>query len=463
MPTAEKEMTPEAIQLRLAEVAPEQRAAELIKIAEEMGLKHTPNDKDPSIELSEATLQRLFSGSKEEAAKVVKEEAATAERKYDLNPGTALAAADSAVAKALRNRDLKRTEDLLIGKRFASIIRAQNGIDRKGDYGRYLEEEVNHVRKHYGVEHRAMSLSDDTTGGYLAPEVWETRVYQSLKKTNVARRYCTLIEMTGTEIKRFPKLTAGLTAYTRSEGVGATTSQITTAQFTLQPKSITVLTAPFSIELLETADPNLIELLTQQGVLSFGRKEDEALWVGSDSQFTGLMEQTTNNVILGGSSTSGKTAITNITFDDLFDLENELDEQYTPDADTENSGGLPGAANYWFNKNAYNALRKLKGDDQYYMDVSTMIRDREIQGYKFKRISDLPSAPATNTRFGVFGNLAYVWMGHRPGIRTDMLKEGMVGGVNLGTTGQYAMRWIEFVDFATVDDEALSIMKTATT
>ncbi|HYH69009.1 MAG TPA: phage major capsid protein, partial [Urbifossiella sp.] len=141
--------------------------------------------------------------------------------------------------------------------------------------------------------------------------------------------------------------------------------------------------------------------------------------------------------------------------------ENELDEQYTPDADTENSGGIAGAAHYWFNKNVYNALRKLKGDDQYHLDVQTMIRDKQIQGYKFKRIVDLPSAPAVSTRFGMFGNLGYVYMAHRNGIRTDMLKEGIVGGVNLGTTGQYAMRWIEFVDFALVDDEALSFLKTA--
>ena len=35
------------------------------------------------------------------------------------------------------------------------------------------------------------------------------------------------------------------------------------------------------------------------------------------------------------------------------------------------------------------------------------------------------------------------------------------GGVNLGTTGQYAMRWIEFVDFALVDTSSLSFLKTA--
>ena len=38
------------------------------------------------------------------------------------------------------------------------------------------------MKKTYGREHRAMTLGDDTTGGYLAPELWETRLYQNLPK-----------------------------------------------------------------------------------------------------------------------------------------------------------------------------------------------------------------------------------------------------------------------------------------
>jgi len=459
METAIKqEVSPEDIAKRLTELPPEQRAAELVKVAKEMGLKPETAAGEPHIELSDDQFTRLFSGMKEEAAKVVKEAAGEAERKYNLNPSDAGYAAEGVVATALRRHALKRDEDKIIGKRFASMVKAMANMPGAHDqYKRAVEEEGKHMQRHYGVETRAMSLADDTAGGYLAPEVWETRVYESIKKHNLARKYCTLVEMTGTEVKKFPKLTTGLSAYTRTEGSAGTPSQVVTSQFSLAPKSLTVLSAPFSLELLEAADPNVIELLTKQAVIAFGIKEDEALFIGADSQFTGLMENSTNNV----SMDAGKTAITNINFDHLFDLENELEEHYTPDEDTENSGGIGGQAFYWFHRNAYNALRKLKGDDQYHMDIQTMIRDRKIQGYGFKRVPNLPSAPAAATRFGIFGNLSYVWMGHRPGIRTTMLQEGNVGGVNLATTGQYALRWIEFVDFALVDDESLSYLKTA--
>lgn len=145
---ATKEMSLEDIKSRLAEVAPEHQAAELLKIATDMGLKRQPNDKEPAIELSMADLERLNSGAKEEAAKVIKETAAAAERKYDLRPGEALGAAENEIGKALRQRNLKRAEDQIIGKRFASIIKAQLRIDRKGDYGRYLEEEVKHMKQY---------------------------------------------------------------------------------------------------------------------------------------------------------------------------------------------------------------------------------------------------------------------------------------------------------------------------
>lgn len=461
--TTNKALSPEDIAKRLAELPEDKRAAELMKVAAEMGMNPQAGGSEPHIELSDEQFTRLFTGMKDEAAKVAKEAAEATERKYNLNPTEAKAAAENEVSRAIQQHSLRQAENQIIGKRFASMLRAQANMPGAHDaYKRALEDEAKHMQRHYGVnETRAMSLSDDTAGGYLAPEVWETRVYESIKKHNLARKYCTLVEMTGTEVKRFPKLTSGLTAYTRTEAQAGTTSQIATSQFSLQPKSLTVLSAPFSLELLEAADPNVIELLTRQAVIAFGIKEDEALWIGSDSQFTGLMENSTNNVNMGGASNSGKTAITQITFDDLFDLENELEEHYTPDEDTENSGGIGGQAYYWFHRNAYNALRKLKGDDSYHMDVETMIRDRKIQGYGFKRVPNLPSAPSTATRFGVFGNLSYVWMGHRPGIRTTLLQEGTVGGVNLATTGQYAMRWIEFVDFALVDDEALSYLKTA--
>ena len=45
---------------------------------------------------------------------------------------------------------------------------------------------------------------------------------------HILEKYEAGIALTGTEVKRFPKLTTGLTAYTRTEGVAGTTSQIVT-------------------------------------------------------------------------------------------------------------------------------------------------------------------------------------------------------------------------------------------
>ncbi|HYH63072.1 MAG TPA: phage major capsid protein, partial [Urbifossiella sp.] len=356
-----KQYTPEEIAKRISEVAPEKRNAELVTIAEEMGLKHERNADGVAVELSDAQFERLFTGFQTEAQKVVTEVAGQAERKYDLTRGDALAAAESVVGKALQKRALKRKEDEIIARRLASIVKTRAGFAKPGEYDQALDEEVRFVRDHYGVEHRAMTLGDDTTGGYLAGEVFDTRVYENLKRTSVARRFCTLMEMSGVELKRFPKLTQGLTASGKTETGAGSTSQVTLSQFTLQPKQLMVLSAPFSLALLEAADPNLIDLLTKQATIAFGRAEDAALWNGnSDVGITGIMSTTTNNVTMG----AGKTAVTDLAFEDLFDMENELDEQYTPDEETQGSGGIDGQAFYYFNKNAYNALRKLKGQDQ---------------------------------------------------------------------------------------------------
>lgn len=454
-----KELTPEQIQKRLAELPLEQRKAELQKIAEEMGAKPA----EPQVTFSEEQFTRFMSGLTEETKKVVAEKATEVERKH---PGVSRTEAegmvDNEISKYLRQKNLRQKENEIIGKRFASLIRSMQGTARPGDYDKALELEVDHMKRHYGHEHRAMTLGDDTTGGYLAPELWETRVYQNLAVTGMARKYCELIDMTGRELLRLPKLTGGLTAYTTGEGVAGTTSQITTDQFSLQPKKITVISKPFSIELLEAGEPNLIELLTRDAVRAFGRKEDAIVFNGTnDSEFTGLLEQTTNVVYLGGSSTSGNTSYVNITHDDIFNLQNELDEEYMPDEDTQGSGGVTGEAAYWLHRSVITELRKLKGNDQYYWDIQSMARENRLGGFPFHRVKDLRASTTADTKFGVFGNLKNVWVGYRPGIRTDMLREGQVDGQNLATTSTMSLRFNEFWDHDVIDDESLAILSTA--
>ena len=87
------------------------------------------------------------------------------------------------------------------------------------------------------------------------------------------------------------------------------------------------------------------------------------------------------------------------------------------------------------------------------------MRDKRINGNRFRRVPYLPSAPALDERFGLFGNLKYTWVGVRPGIMIDLTSEAIVGGVNLFKTGQRALRMMEWWDYALVDNGSLSAIK----
>jgi HK97 family phage major capsid protein len=469
MPTATKDISEQEVATRLKGKSGPEAAAELRKLASEAsGVTLVEKDESVSVNLAPGDFDRLFSGILSETKKVVEETATKIEHKYDFTAGHAHAEAEAFLGKELASQHRKNEENKIIGKRFATIMKAQMGMFSGDDHKRACEEEADYLRK-AGVDSRigqqlnsttaAMSLGTDTTGGFLAPELWETRVYQALLKTSYARRFGTLLDMTGREILRMPRMTGGLTAYTRDEATAGTTSQPTFTQFTLQPKTLMVTSNPISIELIEAGVPAVIELLTQDAVRAFGRKEDECVFVGSDSQFTGLLESSTNVVTMA----NGKTSAVDATFEDLFDMETQLGEQYTPDADNENSGGAGSQAMYFFNKAVLNALRKLKGNDNYYWSpVTEMLKERTVAGYPIKRVADMPNTAATtSTKFGAFGDLSYVYIGYRPGIRTDLLKEGTVSGANLGTTAQYALRFIEFFDQSLIDTSAFSILSTS--
>lgn len=416
----------------------------------------------PVAQFSDEQFARLREDLASETRKVAEEAATEIERKYEMGRGDAKAIVEDATSKFFREKSRKEEEDKIIGKRFASIFRSLRGTARPGEYERALDEEVSYMKKTYGRQHRAMTLGDDTTGGYLSPELWETRLYQNLPRTSVARRKCTLIDMTGREIIRLPKLTGGLTAYGRTELQAGTPSQLTFSQFVLQPKTFTVLSAPVSLEMMEAGDPQIASIITADAARSFGRVEDQALFQGNSSiGVTGLLQQSTNVVYLGGSSTSGKTSAAQITFDDLFNLSDELDEEYLPDEDTEGSGVIGGEVGYWLNRRTISALRKLRGDDQYFWDVRDMASENKIGGFPFHRCKDCVHSTSASTKLAVFGNLAYTYVGYRPGIRIDKLQEGTVSGVNLATSAAYAFRFVEFWDHDVIDEEAISVLSTS--
>jgi HK97 family phage major capsid protein len=292
----------------------------------------------------------------------------------------------------------------------------------------------------------------------MSPELWMTDVYEALAKTGVARRLSTLVEMERETLK-LPKISTGLTAAIVGELTTATPQQGTFAQFTLTPQKLVVLTKAFSHELMVNADPAIVPLLTHLATIAFGRKEDEMMFVGSDASVTGWLEETGQEVDMA----TTEDAITDVDFDDFADLENAIDEQYMPDADVENSGGIGGEARYFFNKKVINVLSKLKGNDNYYWNDVAGKRPNTIHGHKYHRIIDMPSAPAAETAFACFGNPKYTYFGYRPGIFVDVLKEATIDSVDMASSAGMALRLIEYVDTKLIDNNAVAVLKTGAT
>lgn len=455
------EISPEEISKRLAAVPVEQRATELAKIAEENGVLPA----EPNIVLTEEEQKRLVSGIIGEAKKVVEERAKEVEQRYSIPHGEAVAMVEDAASRSAKDRLLKSQKYQIIGKRLATSLRRSQGSGKAGEFERAVEEETNFLKKHYGSERaeRAMSLADDTAGGSLAPEVFEAEVYHNIQQTALSRRYCEVKEIPrGQEIKNWPTITSDLDAEVKAEAAAGNTSDIVTGTFDLQPKAIVSLSGPISIDLLEASAINIVDHLIKRASVVFAKKEDTYLFSGDGNiNWNGLI----NDVPAGNlvNMATGEDGIDDIDIDDLIDMEYALDDHYIPDVDdVTGSGNITGEAFYWFHRAAYKNLKKLKASDSgvYHFAVEEMMRDKRINGNRFRRVPYLPSAPAAATRFGLFGNLKHTWVGIRPGIQMEMATQGEVAGTNLWTTGQKAIRFIEFWDYALVDTGSLSALKT---
>jgi HK97 family phage major capsid protein len=453
------EISPEEISKRLSALPVEKRAEELGKIAEEQGVKS-----DPTIVLSEEEQARLVSGIIGEAKKVVEERAREVEQRYNIPHGEAVAMVEDAASRSAKERLLKSQKYQIIGKRLASTLRS-NGVATDA-FKRAAEEEVNFLKKHYGSERaeRAMSLADDTAGGSLAPESFEAEVYHNIQQTALGRRYCEVKEIPrGQEIKNWPTITSDLSAEVKAEGAAGNTSDIVTSTFDLQPKAIVSLSGPISIDLLEASAINIVDHLIKRASVVFAKKEDTYLFTGDgNANWNGLINDAPSGTLV--TMADSNTAITNLTIDNLIDMEYALDDHYIPDVDdVTGSGDITGEAFYWFHRAAYKQLKKSKATDSgvYHFAIEEMMRDKKISGNRFRRVPYLPSAPAVSTRFGLFGNLKHTWIGVRPGIQMELATQGEVGGTNLWTTGQKAIRFMEFWDYALVDANSISAIRTA--
>jgi HK97 family phage major capsid protein len=431
-------------QVKAAQMAELKRAAEAqgatVTTAEERHGNTTVN-----LTLTPEALRMIVDNSVEGAKKAIDEVSKDVQRKYDVPAPEARKKAEEAVQNFRTETDKRRYEDKLIAECFSTNYRFKKGMCGHDVVARAYDKHDSYV----GRDTRAMSVTTDTTGGYLSPELFSRRVFENLERYGLARKYATMINME-TEILRIPKVTADVTAAVIGEATQISASDITAAQLTLQPLKLAVMAGPFSDELLINADPSIVQILQESAARGLAKLEDNNVFIGTSSSFTGLLESTTNNVDLGGADDSGSTSYADITFDDAVRLVDELEERYISE----------GAA-FWWSKKVTAALRMLQGADQYLWTPPALSSPGTILGYPYHHVVDMTATTSANTHFAAFGDLRHVWVGTRGPLRFDLLTEGTVNSVNLGETASYALRVIEYWDNEIVDTEAFSILETS--
>jgi HK97 family phage major capsid protein len=464
MPTATAEKPEEVlagVQQRMAGKTPAEQSDILKSFLKTQGVSEERAPEAPAVLLTDDQVKMIFQGGAEAAKRTVEAEASKLERKYHVPHGEAKAMAEDGVSTAVA-RDERKKQDF---QQIANVFRAMAHVSTGRAMASTLHDAYSKEKEHMlrtGREVRNIDVTTGSEGGYLAPELWNTYLYENIARVNLLRKYATWFPLDN-QIMRLPKITANVTATTTNELAAGTGTQPTLAQVTWNMKKLTVLTNPFSIEELEHARPELVALLMHISTVEMDRKMDEICFNTADTQWTDLLDTTVNRYYLGGSSTSGKTADTTVTFDDINGLIYTLAEQYAPDSDVSGSGLIAGTAKLWCNKSLISNLLKLKGGINNYIwgDVQAPTPGRNIFGYDVHRVLSLPSSASANTQFAVFGNLAYRWVAYRPGFIIDLLREGMVNGVNLAQTSAYALRINQLLDVQTIDDNAFARLSTS--
>lgn len=245
------------------------------------------------------------------------------------------------------------------------------------------------VERMQAEEVRALTVSTDTAGGYLAPEQFLAELDRNLVEFSPIRAAARVASTSAGEIL-LPKRTAGPTASWVGEGgtVGGTQPTYGQQKITVHELACYV---DISNRLLEDSAFNMDSELAFDFAEEFGRAEGSAFINGTgdaNNQPKGLLTETG----IGGITTTGAS----ITADELIDLYHSLP-------------GFYAARAVWaMNRTTIGAVRKIKNTsgDYLWKDAISEGNPPTILGRPVIEFPDLPDADATEIPiiFGDFGS-----------------------------------------------------------
>jgi HK97 family phage major capsid protein len=308
-----------------------------------------------------------------------------------------------------------------------------------------------------------------SAGGYLVPPEFYADVLFQLNEFGFARKFCAQVAMRTNQLN-VSTLTGKPSVAWTDENNTIPASAATFGRLTLTAKKLAAI-YPISNELLDDANIDIYNTILRIFVNVFTQEEDVQVFRGTGSPFTGILTTSgVNTIYEGGSSVSGKTKYTDITFDDLITLVQSL-----PPAQQR------GASIFMEQNTLTDLLKRKDANSPYLWDLTNAImpdvsgaqglgaRGLSFRGFPIVVLPngviietyDANSHP--ETPFVIFGNLktAGAWFGTHGGMDVRISHDATADGINAFTNDLQMLRMTERVAFGVGQPGYLSVLSTS--
>ena len=172
----------------------------------------------------------------------------------------------------------------------------------------------------------ALSVGEDTEGGYTVPDEFERRLVQALEENNIFRQLATVIR-TNSGTRKIPIATDTMEAQWIDEGEEIPETNTRFGQTTLSAYKLGTM-IKVSNELLHDSAFDLASYIATRFGVAMGNAEERAFFTGDgDKKPLGILAET-------GGAELGVTAASEhlVTFDEIFDLYYSLKSPYRRNA-----------------------------------------------------------------------------------------------------------------------------------
>jgi len=247
---------------------------------------------------------------------------------------------------------------------------------------------------------------DATTGSYLVPEAYESEVFRLSLQASVMMGRVRSIPMATRKIYWPAENATPSLTWVTDETTAKTETNPTFSQISLECETCAAwLTV--TDELVEDSLVNLAEFFRMQFAEAWGAEFDKQVLNSNASPFTSILYNSSSTI---RNMAAGKTDYTDIEYEDLLDLEEDVSAAAGEVA-------LNGAI-WIMHRKVFNALRRLKNDvgDPIYQKPADGV-PATLYGYPYVISEQMPSTTAADAPFLILGNPKYWLHGNRVGMQ----------------------------------------------